>query len=725
MNTLILRAEKLRDFDPRNLAGRDRRLRRLGATCLAATLAAAPATALRAENNGIAPAPQMGWSSWSSLRMNVSESNIEAQALAMHNSLQAYGFTYVNIDDGWYLNPNNTVDQYGRWAVDTTLFPNGLAGVANYVHSLGLKFGMYLTPGIPVAAYKQNTPIQGTSYHAKDIVTNTSSQEKQYRTGGMYFIDYSKPGSQEFVNSWANLIASWGVDYLKLDGAGDSDQADVVAWSAALNQCGRPIHFELSNSLDFNNGATWKQYANGWRTSGDIESYNSTLTNWNNINGRFNSTPGWQRWGGPGGWNDLDSLEVGNGSHDGLTTTERQTAETLWVIAASPLVLGTDLTNLDSADLAQLQNLEVLGVDQSGVPGAPLATGTTEVWRAKQPDGSYAVALFNLGSSSASVAVNWSSLGFVGSASVRDLWTKSNLGQFSGSFSATLNSHASRLLRVTPQTAAVQYLADSSANTWSGGAAPAAKSAGTDGMAIGFLGNGGALQFNNVTVSAAGSYNVTFLYYDGDSGRSASVSVNGGTAVSYAFASTGSFTTLGSKTIQLTLNAGANTIALSNPTAYAPDIDSITVQSATSTNGTYYWVVNRNSGKFLDVQADSLASGAAILQYAQNNQTDQQWSVVAGPLGWYYLVNRNSGLQLDDPGASTTQGTQLVQHSVNTNPSQQWEFISAGGGYFGLRNNASSLFMDVSGASLANSAPVIQWGSNSGANQQWMLVPAP
>src|SRR5436309_1503261 len=103
-----------------------------------------------AESNGIAPKPQMGWSSWSFLRMGVNDAKIRAQADGMHANLQAHGFQYVNIDDGWYLQPAQTVDQYGRWAVDTSLFPSGLSGVASYVHSLGLKFGAYLTPGIPV-----------------------------------------------------------------------------------------------------------------------------------------------------------------------------------------------------------------------------------------------------------------------------------------------------------------------------------------------------------------------------------------------------------------------------------------------------------------------------------------------------------------------------------------------------------------------------------------------
>ena len=193
-----------------------------------------------AEANGVALTPQMGWSSWSFVRNNPTETNIEAQARAMHDSgLVSHGYSYVNIDDFYYLNPANTVDAYGRWVTDSGRFPNGMAAVANYVHGLGEKFGMYLTPGIPVAAYNQNTPIQGTSYHARDIVSNTSSYEANYNfgNGAMYYIDYGKnpTAAQAFLNSWANELASWGVDYLKLDGVGDGDVGDIQHWSQALD----------------------------------------------------------------------------------------------------------------------------------------------------------------------------------------------------------------------------------------------------------------------------------------------------------------------------------------------------------------------------------------------------------------------------------------------------------------------------------------------------------
>ncbi len=183
------------------------------------------------------------------------------------SGLAAVGYNYVNVDDFWYVCPGSqgpAVDGNGRWVNDTSKFPNsgsinGIQVVANYAHSLGLLFGIYVTPGISMQAVTQNTPILGTTYHAADIA-NTSLSEKNYNCHGMVGIDYSKPGAQAFINSWANEFASWGVDYVKIDGVGTSDVPDIQAWSQALQQTGRPIHLELSNNLSISAATTWQQY---------------------------------------------------------------------------------------------------------------------------------------------------------------------------------------------------------------------------------------------------------------------------------------------------------------------------------------------------------------------------------------------------------------------------------------------------------------------------------
>ncbi|MEU0429658.1 alpha-galactosidase [Streptomyces canus] len=421
--------------------------------------AARPAAA---SDNGQSVRPAMGWSSWSFTRRWPTEAKIKAQADALVSSgLKNHGFVYVNLDDFWQKCDDNgfVVDSYGRWSVDTAKFPGGIKALADYIHSKGLKFGFYVTPGIAKNAVTKNTPIEGTSYHAKDIA-DTSKTEKNYNCKNMYYIDYQKPGAQEFVNSWARQFASWGVDYLKIDGVGSHDIPDVQAWDKALRATGRPINFALSNNLAIADAATWRKHANSWRTQGDVECYcgpgdngsGYPLTDWSHVSSRFNTAASWQPHAGPGGWNDLDSLEIGNGDRVGLTADQRRSHFTLWAMAASPLLLGTDLTDLDPVDKAMLTNDRLIGVNQDGVAAKRIvSSGVKQVWSKKESDGQYVVALFNTGTSgNATVAVDWSQVGFTGSGDVTDLWSGSHKGAIADSYSATLRPGETRLIRVKP-----------------------------------------------------------------------------------------------------------------------------------------------------------------------------------------------------------------------------------------------------------------------------------
>ncbi|HEX7734201.1 MAG TPA: glycoside hydrolase family 27 protein [Ktedonobacteraceae bacterium] len=404
-----------------------------------------------AASNGLGPKPQMGWSSWSALRGNISEAKIEAEANVMATSLKGVGFTYINIDSGW----TKAFDANGRPTPDLSKFPHGISGVASYVHGKGLKLGIYLLPGLFTTVYQANDKIFGTNISVRSIA-DTSKQGNT--EGNAYRIDYTKNGAKQYIQSIANLVASWGVDYIKFDFVGPGggkvaadNRADMQQWETALQATGRPIWIELSNNLSFTYASTWRTVANGWRISGDVECYsacnNTTLTNWSKASSRFSLVPKWVPFAGPGGWNDLDSLEVGNGSKDGLTLDERKAIMTLWCISAAPLILGSDLTKLDSTDLGLLTNTEVLAVDQAGHPAHPVSQSSSQqVWFAKNPDGSYTVGLFNLGSSTANVTVKWSNLGISGAHSIRDAWGHKNLGSFTSSYTASLKTHASLLL---------------------------------------------------------------------------------------------------------------------------------------------------------------------------------------------------------------------------------------------------------------------------------------
>jgi len=415
---------------------------------------------VQAADNGLAEKPYMGWSSYS---MQVydpnggwnSEAKIKQMSDAMHEKLQSHGYNYINIDAGW----NGSMDEYGRPVPSETLYPGGFQNLVDYVHNNGQKIGIYLIPGVSPDAVNRNLPIYGApGCTIGDIVVRPLKYADYWNLG--YKIDFSNPCAQKYVDSIADLIASWGVDFVKFDsvtpGSGHNDLSidardDVKAWSQALSR--HHIWLELSWALDHNYADYWKQYANGWRVDWDVESYNPSvgMTQWANIARLFPDAELWWRDAGPGGWNDFDSLDIGNGATSGLTRDERQTAATLWAMSSAPLYVGDDLTHLDDYGLQLLTNDEVIAVDQAGRPAHPVSTATSEqVWYANNGDGTYTVALFNLGSKGANVGVNWSDIGLNGPASVRDLWSHQELGVYDQGYGPVyLEPHASRLFKVT------------------------------------------------------------------------------------------------------------------------------------------------------------------------------------------------------------------------------------------------------------------------------------
>ncbi len=638
----------------------------------AGTLAAFILTApnASASNNGLSITPAMGWSSWSFVRRNPTEATIKAQAAAMKNSgLSSHGFVYINVDDFYQKCDSNgfTVDGFGRWVVDTAKFPNGMKALGDYIHGLGLKFGVYVTPGIPQNAVMKNTPIEGTPYHAKDIA-DTSKTEKNYNCKHMYFIDYSKPGAQEYVNSFANMFASWGADYLKIDGVGAADIPDVRAWDKALRQAGRPINFALSNNLPIANATTWRQLANSWRTQGDVECYCSgqpngvgyPLTNWSHVSARFNAVASWQPYAGTGGWNDYDSLEIGNGTNTGLTADQRRSHFTLWAMAASPLLLGTDLTNLDATDLAMLTNDRVIAVDQDGVAAKRIVNSSgRQVFSKKEASGAYVVALFNTNTSgNQTVSVNWSQVGFSGDGDVTDLWSGSHTGVVANSYSATLRPGETRLIRVVPGSVtpppANRHEAES--GTCDGT---------IDSDHTGFSGTGfcnttnavGAAAQLTVQADTAGPASLTIRYANGTAtDRPMDIIVNG-TVVSpaHSFPGTGSWDTWTTTTVTADLNAGTNTIRLAATTAGGgPNLDYLDVDQASSPppatrteaeSGTCDGTIDSDHTGFsgtgfcnttnaigaaaqLTVQADTAGPASLTIRYANGTATDRPMDII-------------------------------------------------------------------------------------------------
>jgi hypothetical protein len=472
----------------------------VGATATtAATVATlATATAAQAEAGGVDRTPAMGWSSWSFLRMGIDTTEIEGEAEALVTSgLAAAGYRYVNIDDNWYECPGSQgpdVDQYGRWVINSSEFPsvgnaNGMQVVSAYVHSLGLRFGVYETPGISDQAVSENTPILGTSYTADQIATTTA--QNNYNCSGMTGINYKAPGAQAYVDSVVDELASWGVDYIKLDGITNKNVADIEAWSAAVKQSGRPMVLNITQgSYTIKIAPDLQQYANQWEFAPDIEingpdegsadACNAPpftgclsvfpLTSFAHWSDRFNDVAKWQPYGGPGGFNDYDSIEVGNGTaNSGMSLAAEQSQLSLWALGSAPLILGGDLTSavtnaygtssgLDPTDFRMLTNGNMLEIDQDSIDASRIYDASSEQIFAKvERSGNGIVGLFdtstNLSAANDTISTTPGAIGVASARGylVQNVWT----GQVSaigptGSITASVPSEGVAFYRVIP-----------------------------------------------------------------------------------------------------------------------------------------------------------------------------------------------------------------------------------------------------------------------------------
>jgi Alpha galactosidase C-terminal beta sandwich domain/Melibiase len=391
----------------------------VAAPAVGTVLASAPAA--QAEANpppGTDLKPVLGWSSWSFFRDTSDAATIEAAARAMKQSgLERLGYRYVNLDDFWYQCPGHqgpNVDQFGRWVVRSDKFPqgrggeNGIETVADYVHSLGLKFGIYVTPGISDQAVAKNTPIMGTHYTADQIATKV--RQNNYNCGGMTGIDYAKPGAQPYVNSIVDELARWGVDYIKLDGITDSNAPDIEAWSNAIRQLGRPMQLDVTEgSYTVALGPTLDKYATQWEYTSDIENYGGRgLTSYPNVAKRFTTLALWEpRYGGRvfNGYNDFDSVEVGN---------------------CRNAVGGVNLTRLCRPDLKLLENRAVLSVEQDGIDASMITNGhTAKVIAKTERNGDVVVGLFNTTAKTEVISTKAFAIGLPGGGHYRvtNLWT--------------------------------------------------------------------------------------------------------------------------------------------------------------------------------------------------------------------------------------------------------------------------------------------------------------
>ncbi|KAG6625147.1 alpha-galactosidase-like isoform X1 [Carya illinoinensis] len=361
--------------------------------------------------NGLGKTPPMGWNSWNHFSCQIEEKLIRETADAMVSSgLAAIGYEYINLDDCWAeLNR----DSQGNLVPKASTFPSGIKALADYVHSKGLKLGIYSDAGARTCS--------GTM-----------------------------PGSLGHEEQDAKTFASWGIDYLKYDNCnndGTSPKKRYPKMSQALLNSGRSIFFSLCE-WGQEDPATWAaKIGNSWRTTGDIED------KWESMTSRADQNDKWASYAGPGGWNDPDMLEVGNG---GMTTEEYRAHFSIWAIAKAPLLIGCDIRAMDNVTLELLSNEEVIAVNQDklGVQGKKVKKdGDLEVWAGPLNDGKVAVVLWNRGPSNARVSANWSDIGLKSTTVVgaRDLWEQLSESLVDGQLSANLESHAARMYVLSPQ----------------------------------------------------------------------------------------------------------------------------------------------------------------------------------------------------------------------------------------------------------------------------------
>jgi alpha-galactosidase len=370
-----------------------------------------PLPALRdLPDNGLARTPPMGWNSWNKFAVNIDDKTVREIADALVSSgLRDAGYVYINIDDGW----QGIRDAHGVLQPNEK-FPD-MKALADYVHAKGLKLGIYNSPGPRSCA-----GFAGTYGHV-----------------------------EQDAQTWA----AWGIDYLKYDlcsgeafyRTAQAVRAAYQQMGAALQATGRPIVFSLCEYGRFEVG-TWGRKVGGnlWRTTGDISDKYARME----AIGFEMTAPAENA--GPGGWNDPDMLEIGNG---GMSSEEYRTHMSLWSLLAAPLLLGNDVRNMTPDTLAILANPEVIAVDQDrlGRQGhRAWRRDNTEAWIKPLADGSSAVGLFNRGTTPASVSVSWNELGFGTSPQLRDLWKHADLAPPGSTFTTEVPAHGVVLLKVRP-----------------------------------------------------------------------------------------------------------------------------------------------------------------------------------------------------------------------------------------------------------------------------------
>ncbi len=358
----------------------------------------------------LAPTPPMGWNSWNFFACNISEEKIKKMADAMaSNGMKEAGYQYIVIDDCWQISR----DKDGYVIADPAKFPSGIKALADYIHSKGLKFGIYSCGG------------------------KLTCQKR--------------PGGAGYEDKDAQRYAEWGVDYLKYDWCNSEGMKSTVQYSTmrdALHKAKRPIVFSL---CEWGSTKPWlwaDTVGQLWRTTGDIQ---AKFAAGHGVLKIFDEQSKIRQYNKPNGWNDPDMLEVGN---LGLTYVESRSHFTLWCMMAAPLIAGNNLANMNADILQVLTNKNAIAVDQDKLGIQCFKWGSSngvEVWLKPLADGSYAVCFLNRAGGTKSIDFNWQqtatdpdfkkSYTIDGGYSIFDVWSNKDLGTTQKNLSATVKGH--------------------------------------------------------------------------------------------------------------------------------------------------------------------------------------------------------------------------------------------------------------------------------------------
>lgn len=420
--------------------------------------------------------PPMGWNSWDVYGASVTEEEVRKNAEYMAKNLKQYGWEYVVVDIQWYEPKAHScyynafteleMDEYSRLIPAENRFPSSKNGqgfkvLADYIHGLGLKFGIHIMRGIPRQAVHRNTKILGTNITAREIASTDSIC--RWNTD-MYGVDSSKEGAFEYYDSLIQLYSSWGVDFIKMDDASCAEIGDVPYFAGeielirkAIDKSGREIVLSLSpGPTSLESAQHVMKNANMWRMTGDY------WDRWTDLYDEFDKCRKWSVYSGAGHWPDADMLPLGRlgirtdrndnygiGRMTRFTKDEQIMMISLWCMFRSPLMLGSELTQIDDWTLELITNSEVLKILKDSRNGHEVYRKDDKVvWSAEGEDGSVYIGLFNLCESQENISVDLTQLGLNESYRGRDLWLHKEIGILENKIEFNINPHSCKLIKI-------------------------------------------------------------------------------------------------------------------------------------------------------------------------------------------------------------------------------------------------------------------------------------